>query len=97
MSTADQAAAEGHLEIAVRHLETARQLLVAVGGSPGLSSRQRGALHACATDAEVELDHLGRLIAGETLEGELARLIAELAEQDEPDECDDPDAPVAGL
>ena len=93
MSTTDQAAAEGHLEIAVRHLETARHLLVAAEGSPGLSSRQRGALGACAADAEVELDHLARLIAGETLEGELARLIAELAEQSEPDECDDPDAP----
>ena len=93
MSTADQAAAEGHLEIAVRHLETARQLLVSAEGSPDLSCRQRGALHACAADAEVELDHLGRLISGETLEGELARLIAELAEQDEPDDHEAPDGP----
>jgi hypothetical protein len=91
MGSSDQIAAEGHLEHAVRHLETARQLFASAAGSPELSCRQRGALRASAVDADVELDRLTRLAAGETLEGELARLVAELDDQAELDERELPD------
>ena len=80
MTPGDELAIENHLDLAVRHLETARQLMDTPNGSAAVCDRRRGRLRVASVDAGVVLDHLIRLIAGDDLESELARLLAELDE-----------------
>lgn len=72
MSSIDLAVAEGHLDMALRHLETVSAIL-----KPSvvdtLDTRGRADLNGLAAEAGVLIDRIVRTIAGDDFERELAR------------------------
>ena len=81
-AAADLAAAEGHLDIALRHLETAHALVGQDQQLADLAGVERFAINGITAEAGVVIERIARIVAGEDLEQELARL------SDSPDQID---------
>lgn len=67
----------------MQHLETATALISQLHGDEELSVLDRNQLNEAAAETGVLVDHLVRIIAGDSLETELARLLAQIQQTGE--------------
>lgn len=74
MSVADLVTAGGHLDVALRHLETAHALVSQGDIFEELDAHERFQLNGTAAEAGVLIDRITRTIGGRNLANELAAL-----------------------
>ena len=75
IAAADLLAAEVHLDLALRHLESLAALVTPLAEASQLSATDRFELNGATAEAGLLIDQLARTIAGSSLEVELARLL----------------------
>jgi hypothetical protein len=75
IAAADLPAVHAHLDLAVRHLEDARELIASLTEHADLTALKRSSLNDDAAEAGLLIDQLTRTIAGSSLDEELARFL----------------------